>query len=266
MSNEALTAVWKHSPARGGKLLVMLALADYADEHGWSYPSVGTLAKKARLSVRAVQFAIRTLVEEGQLKIDEGGGPMGVNRYQVVMQGGADSAGVQILRGEAGFTGGVQSATRGGAISDRGGEAHFTGGVKPASPNPSRNPQEEPSEEPPPEPPARAAGAAAQGEGSETFTAQVAPVLVQATGFRGTVAGGKPAAWLGQCLEILGDATDDKPAAALELLQRIRQNTRWQYRKRSTAQFPDWLRSMVADLAPVASASGATPDWGWGTS
>jgi len=264
MSNEALTAVWKHSPARGGKLLVMLALADYADEHGWSYPSVGTLAKKARLSVRAVQFAIRTLVDEGQLTIDEGGGPMGVNRYQVVVGGGADSAGVQILRGEASFTGGVKTATRGGAKRDKGGEAHFTGGVKPASPNPSRNPQEEPSEEPPPEPPARAAAAAAQGEASESFTAQVAPALVQATGFRGTVAGGKTSSWLGQCLGILGEATGDDPTAALDLLQRIRTSKRWQFRKRSTAQFPDWLRSMVADLATTASPT-ATSDWGWGT-
>lgn len=266
MSNEALTAVWKHSPARGGKLLVMLALADYADEHGWSYPSVGTLAKKARLSVRAVQFAIRSLVDEGQLNIDEGGGPMGVNRYRVVVEGGADAAGVQILRGEARFTGGVKSATRGGEKSDKGGEVGFTGGVKRASPNPSRNPQEEPSEEPPPEPPALAADAAARGEVSETFTAQVSPALVKATGFRGTVAGGKTAAWLGQCLGILGDATGDDPAAATELLERIRKGPRWRYRKMSTREFPEWLGGVVADSEPVAvSTTAATRDWGWGT-
>lgn len=44
---------------------VLTALADYADEHGKGWPSVGRLSEDTELSVRAVQNAIRELIEAG---------------------------------------------------------------------------------------------------------------------------------------------------------------------------------------------------------
>lgn len=44
---------------------VLTALADYADEHGKGWPSVGRLAEDTELSVRAVQNALHELVEAG---------------------------------------------------------------------------------------------------------------------------------------------------------------------------------------------------------
>src|SRR5262245_770832 len=42
----------------GSKLLVMLALADYAKDDEYFWPSVGTVAKKCRLSERQAQRII----------------------------------------------------------------------------------------------------------------------------------------------------------------------------------------------------------------
>jgi hypothetical protein len=62
VSVEAMTSVWRHSKAKRGGLLVMLALADHAHDDGTNaYPSVRTLARKARLSERGVQKALRAL-------------------------------------------------------------------------------------------------------------------------------------------------------------------------------------------------------------
>ena len=45
-----MTRVWDESKQRGGALLVLLAIADFADDEGKAFPSVQTLAAKSRLS------------------------------------------------------------------------------------------------------------------------------------------------------------------------------------------------------------------------
>lgn len=139
MSLRALTAVWDHSASEGGTLLVLLALADYADEHGWSFPSVGTLAAKARLSERATQYAIRDLAARGEILIDEKSGPKGCNRYRLTLSnGGADSAPRKNCTGANDDTG--------GAIHDAGGCNLQHEGVQPTAPKPPENHQEPPEE------------------------------------------------------------------------------------------------------------------------
>lgn len=59
---------------------VLTALADYADEHGKGWPSVGRLAEDTELSVRAVQNALRELVEAGIIERRERPGENGVTR------------------------------------------------------------------------------------------------------------------------------------------------------------------------------------------
>lgn len=94
---------WKNSASSGSTLLVLLAVSDFADDNGVAYPAVTTLAKKARASERTVQYALRELIEMGELAISRGEGPKGCNLYRVLISGmkgadfagGANSAGVQ---------------------------------------------------------------------------------------------------------------------------------------------------------------------------
>lgn len=69
MSIYCLTRVWRDSQHKGGTLLVLLAIADYADDDGMAFPSIKTLAEKARMSQRNVQYALRVLTESGELRI-----------------------------------------------------------------------------------------------------------------------------------------------------------------------------------------------------
>lgn len=76
--------VWARSKSRNGARLVMLALADRADDDGFCWPSIEDLAERTRLSPRAVQKGIASLVEDGELKVENGGGRHRSNRYQII--------------------------------------------------------------------------------------------------------------------------------------------------------------------------------------
>lgn len=90
MSVVVSAAVWKNSKAKGGDLLVMLALADFAREDGYCWPSIDTVAKYARMSPRSTQRSIRSLVEAGELAIEEGGGRHRTNTYRILVIGKGD--------------------------------------------------------------------------------------------------------------------------------------------------------------------------------
>lgn len=110
MSIKVMSYIWEHSQAREGSLLVLLAICDFADDTGKAYPSVSTLAKKARLSERQTQYCLKSLCDIGEIKIEQNKGPHGCNLYRVQLLQGANTAGVQLA------TGGVQLATGGGAM------------------------------------------------------------------------------------------------------------------------------------------------------
>ena len=82
---------WESSRATGSDLLVLLALADAADDDGECWPSVRTIAKKARLDHRTTQRRIRSLQKLGEVEIRVNGGqartPGGVksNRYRITI-------------------------------------------------------------------------------------------------------------------------------------------------------------------------------------
>ncbi|MCX5584236.1 helix-turn-helix domain-containing protein [Streptomyces erythrochromogenes] len=84
MSIKVTNWVWARSQSRNGARLVMLALADRADDDGFCWPSIDDLAQRTRLSPRAVQKGIATLVTDGELKVENGGGRHRSNRYQIV--------------------------------------------------------------------------------------------------------------------------------------------------------------------------------------
>lgn len=101
MSVKVMTWVWEHSPAAGNDRLILLAIADCANDQGRdAWPSLGTLAHKTRLHRRTVERRIESMESSGWLAVDRGAGPGGTHRYRVVMDdGGTPVGGRQPARG-----------------------------------------------------------------------------------------------------------------------------------------------------------------------
>lgn len=74
MSIRVMSQVWDDSAQKGGDLLVLLALADFADDQARAWPSNATLAKKARMSERNVRYVLRRLETEGEIETIRAGG------------------------------------------------------------------------------------------------------------------------------------------------------------------------------------------------
>lgn len=60
-----MTAVWEAGGITSTQKLVLLALADWANDEGLCWPSIARLAKKSALGERTVQTTIKSLVEAG---------------------------------------------------------------------------------------------------------------------------------------------------------------------------------------------------------
>jgi len=73
MSLDVLTAIWKDPPCKAGDLLCLLAIADNADENGYSWPSISTIARKAAMSERGAQKCLKKLAKLGLISINPGG-------------------------------------------------------------------------------------------------------------------------------------------------------------------------------------------------
>lgn len=73
-------------------MLVALAVADFADDVGKAWPSIATLARKARCAERTVQDAISALRRRGELAVEVGSGPHGTNIFRLNFGGGAKFA------------------------------------------------------------------------------------------------------------------------------------------------------------------------------
>ena len=119
MSISVQTAIWKHSKQKGTCLLILLAIGDFANDEGVAFPSVKTLAGKARISERGTQYLLQRLTRSRELVIERGAGPKGCNlfRVQILHQGCNDLAPVQTVQGEAAFVGGCKNTYEGGAIA-----------------------------------------------------------------------------------------------------------------------------------------------------
>ena len=73
MSVAATNYVWTQSPAEGADRLVLLALADFADESGNCFGSWGKLEEKTRLARATVARCLRRLQDRGELIMVEKG-------------------------------------------------------------------------------------------------------------------------------------------------------------------------------------------------
>lgn len=78
-----MSQVWRNGPKDGNDLLVLLALADFADDDGYCWPSMASIAVKARMTERGARKIARRLEESGYLSCEVGGGRGGSNRYRV---------------------------------------------------------------------------------------------------------------------------------------------------------------------------------------
>jgi hypothetical protein len=61
--------IWSNSPYKGERLLLHLALGDFANDQGECFPSVATLAKKARCSDVWCRAGIRQMIEDDLIEI-----------------------------------------------------------------------------------------------------------------------------------------------------------------------------------------------------
>lgn len=95
MSIAVMTAVWSGSRHSGSELLMLLALADFSDDNGNSYPAVATLAKKCRMQPRNANYVLKALQAGGELQVRANEGPNGTNRYRILLKALHAGAGVQ---------------------------------------------------------------------------------------------------------------------------------------------------------------------------
>lgn len=96
MSNRSLTAAFQHSRAKGSARLVILAMADEANDEGLltAYRrSQSWIAHKANLDKSTVRRAIDTLEELGEVKVLAQGDGRTSSDYQLTLPGLASPAG-----------------------------------------------------------------------------------------------------------------------------------------------------------------------------
>lgn len=83
MSIKIMSAIFESETLGPTERLIMLALADHADDTGRCYPSMQRLCQRTGLSERAVQTNIKKLQGQGYIKVVSGGGKGRPNIYFV---------------------------------------------------------------------------------------------------------------------------------------------------------------------------------------
>lgn len=84
MSNAALTAVFTHSKSEGLARLIMLSIADRADNQGRAYCGASDLARRTNADRRNVFRALKTL-RGGELEVLPRKGMGGCNAYRIIL-------------------------------------------------------------------------------------------------------------------------------------------------------------------------------------
>ena len=81
MSTRISAQVWdlEMPPTRK---LVLISLADQANDEGWCWPSVNSLERRTGLANRSIQRAINTMISDGLLEREDRPGRS--NKYRVV--------------------------------------------------------------------------------------------------------------------------------------------------------------------------------------
>jgi hypothetical protein len=67
MSVKCMARVWEKSTQKGSRLLLLLAVADYADDNGFAWPGIEKLAEKTRMSPRQTMRLVEHARKDGEL-------------------------------------------------------------------------------------------------------------------------------------------------------------------------------------------------------
>ncbi len=96
-----MARVWAQSQRKDGELLVMLALADFANDAGKSWPSIPILGAKARLTERQTRRVLIKLEEAGEIRrVKSNGGRNRRNHYFITLSENPDKITGKELQGK----------------------------------------------------------------------------------------------------------------------------------------------------------------------
>lgn len=137
-----MSQVWEHAPYTAGSLLVLLALADWANDDGIAWPSMERLAKKARIDRRSAQRIVRQLEKDGTLEIERGGGRAKQHKYLLKIETATLCRPLDVKENSD-----ISDIERAAFDAQRATSDAET--ATPTSPDPLVEPSEEPSIEPP---------------------------------------------------------------------------------------------------------------------
>jgi DNA-binding transcriptional regulator YhcF (GntR family) len=83
MSIKIMTWIWENSLEEGTNLLMLLAIADHANDDGVCWPSIERLAQRARVKERQAQYIIKNLEANGAIEVQRGVGRNNTSLYFV---------------------------------------------------------------------------------------------------------------------------------------------------------------------------------------
>ncbi len=104
MSIKLMARVWDETKFKGTELLILLCLADHADDDGVCWPSYQRLADRARTTPRWAMACVKRLEDEGFLTLERRGNVGRSNLYTLHIPEGVKK------------TAGVKPSSRGGAV------------------------------------------------------------------------------------------------------------------------------------------------------
>ena len=85
MSIEVMTTVWNRSQHQQTNLICLLALADAANEDGFCWPGIQTIAHRCRCNKRNALYVIDKLEASGELLTRRGRGYGNTNHYLITV-------------------------------------------------------------------------------------------------------------------------------------------------------------------------------------
>jgi DnaD/phage-associated family protein len=145
MSIRVMAKVWQEAPVKANELLLLLAIADNANDAGWAWPGKEYLAGKIRVERRSVDRIANRLMEAGEMDIYHRVSEVNqdedyTNAYHLKKYGDPGAQPPIDLRGKLGkkpltpSSGGDDTSVGGGMTPASGGDdTSVGGGMTPAS-------------------------------------------------------------------------------------------------------------------------------------
>lgn len=126
MSIKIMNLVWESAPYSENSLITLLALADWSNDKGESWPSVETLSKKSRQSERNCRYVLRKIENDGYIKIKprRNDSSLYVINIPKLISEGAKIAALEVTGGQFETLGGQLEAEKVSSIAPNTSENH----------------------------------------------------------------------------------------------------------------------------------------------